>query len=90
MKYYSEELKTLFDTEEELKAAETNATAQENEAKKLAEECLTQFNLGIEYISNGINTLEKILDNEYASDKDIDKIAKHMFQSLVALMREFI
>lgn len=83
MKYYSEELKALFNSKEELVKAEADAAAKKQGNKKAIEEIIALFDNCIDNIDTACNKLAEISD---LSDEEEDELMSAVMKRLGILM----
>lgn len=80
MKYYSEALKRIFDTPEELEQAEAKINNRKNEVEGIKKE----INDVLETFTNSLKTLMHLSDKaeNICTEEELDEIAENMLTTL--------
>jgi flagellar motility protein MotE (MotC chaperone) len=87
MKFYSEHLKTLFDTEKDLKAAEAEYLTKEKEIDSIQEDILHH----VDAIKKEFNTILDLSEkfDEIATDKQSELLIKKVMHSMADIFSGF-
>lgn len=87
MKFYSEHLKTLFDTEKDLQAAEAEYLTKEQEADSIQEDIMHHIDIIKKEFSTILDLSEKF--EEIATSKQSDTLIKKVMHSMADIFSGF-